>query len=456
MSSDELVETAGILFINTTLQKRGKSSEDCNRRRSINLPNEVSQSIRKSLEKRLTSPFCVFLLYGSGGGGHKASVDAVSYLCKVKYPHWKVLALNVSELAGCEFGDRVYNFILQQDLAGVVGVLYSVAQTFGPLLSDKFTGRLKREWKNYPKPNVVVSFVPFLNVSIIESAPYAKHITVMTDFTHTDAHPWLQDQRQTVFCGTSEAYEQALMKGFEKTNIKLLSGMVVHPRFYSEFVSDDKMSLLDYLSVFGFDMSFPTFLIIFGAFPPYESTMRLISFLSLRGATERNIRNDIVELDKAGFGQPFLETMLKTMERVNVLCVCGKNKRLLESIRKKFLKDKGFLVHAVGFTEQIPLLMRMSELIISKPGPGVVAEALVSKKPLLLVAEERNLMEQERAVAAWVRRHGVGKVVSSLESAATVSYEEILHLKENVERLPENRAVFEVGEELDNIAKNEM
>lgn len=375
-------------------------------------------------------------------------------IVQVKFPHWKVLSLNVSELAGCEFGDRVYNFILQQDLAGVVGVLYSVAQTFGPLLSDKFTSRLKREWKNYPKPDVIVSFVPFLNTSIIESAPYAKHITVMTDFTHTEAHPWLQDKRQTVFCGTSEAYEQARKMGFLKSKLKLLSGMVVHPRFYSEFIPNDQLSLLDYLSFFGFDMCFPTFLIIFGAFPPHDSTLRLISLLALRGTAEKNIQKKVASLDKTGMSQNFLETMLKTMERVNILCVCGKNKRLLNSIQKVFPKEEGFLVHAIGFTDQIPLFMRMSELVISKPGPGVVAEALVSKKPLLLVAEEKNLMEQERAVAAWVRRHGVGKVVNNLESAANISYEEILHLKENVERLPENRAIFEVVEELEKISRD--
>lgn len=84
MSSDELSETAGILFMTTALRKHEISSERNTRRCSINLPDEVSESIRTSLEKRFSlSPFCVFLLYGSGGGGHKASVDAVSYLCKV-------------------------------------------------------------------------------------------------------------------------------------------------------------------------------------------------------------------------------------------------------------------------------------------------------------------------------------------------------------------------------------
>eukprot|EP00871_Galdieria_phlegrea_P006045 jgi/Galph1/928/GphlegSOOS_G5711.1 len=457
MSGDELVETAGILFV-TKEARKGETDEEeteyTRRRRSINIPSEVSRSTRTSLEQSKHYPpsVCIFLLYGSGGGGHKASADAVEYLCKKTYPQWKVLTLNVSELAGCEFGDRLYNYILQQDLSRMVGILYSVAQKFGPFLSDKFTVTLKKEWKNLPKPDIIVSFVPFLNVSIMKSAPYAKHVTVMTDFTNTAAHPWLQDLKQTVFCGTREAFEQALSKGYSSARLKLLSGMVVHPHFYSKSLSSNGKQPLDYLYEFRFDVSYPTFLLIFGAFPPFESTLRLISALSLRG-TNCTTADNVDRKDKNASDQLLMERVLKMMEAVNVICVCGKNSRLLNSINKKFCKSDGFRIHAVGFTDQVPLLMRISELVISKPGPGVVAEALVSRKPLMLLADERNLMEQEKAVADWVRRHGVGKVVNSIEAAASISFEEITHLKRNVDALPENCAVFEVVEELAKMIK---
>lgn len=53
-------------------------------------------------------------------------------------------------------------------------------------------------------------------------------------------------------------------------------------------------------------------------------------------------------------------------------------------------------------------------------------------------------MKQERDVLDWVRREGIGVVAHTVQEAADVSETKMAEMKANIERRPENRAVFEV------------
>ena len=109
-----------------------------------------------------------------------------------------------------------------------------------------------------------------------------------------------------------------------------------------------------------------------------------------------------------------------------------------------------------GFTKEVPRYMQLADYFIGKPGPGSISEAVAMRLPVIV---ERNAwtLPQERYNAEWVREMGVGIVLPNFRGIAR-AVEELLEpaayerFREATERL-ENRAVFEIPEILEQIAK---
>lgn len=82
--------------------------------------------------------------------------------------------------------------------------------------------------------------------------------------------------------------------------------------------------------------------------------------------------------------------LVKTIEHISEWCeandndcipivICGSNKKLLNSIRKKF----GSRIISVGFTDRMPLYMKASEVFFTKPGGLSSTEAAAAGIPIV-------------------------------------------------------------------------
>jgi 1,2-diacylglycerol 3-beta-galactosyltransferase len=79
---------------------------------------------------------------------------------------------------------------------------------------------------------------------------------------------------------------------------------------------------------------------------------------------------------------------------VQVLAVCGRNAALARRIRD----DNHAGVHVFGFVGNMPELMLAADLIVTRAGPGIIAEGLACGCPLLLTGylpgqEEGNVRQ---------------------------------------------------------------
>ena len=364
----------------------------------------------------------VQLLYGSGGGGHLASAEAVAATL-TSTPGIHPELVNASAIVGALSGDALYNWFLSYNAVPLIEVMHTFATTFLPLAAPRLRACLSAHWASNP-PDAVVSFIPTLNACIAQTLPKGiPFFTVLTDFSHTSAHQWLQHPRQHVVAGTRLAQRQAFEAGYREDApvgfpiFTPTSGMVVHPRFYKRLSRERKEQL--YLDM-RLDSRLPTVLICYGGSPPTDMVSTLFNlFVARRGE-----------------------------EAVNVIVVCGRNSALHERLREQITSRDIVRVHVVGFSREIPSLMQCAQVMIGKPGPGVVSEAFVSGVPVLLVTGENdcNVMRQEKDVVGWVRETGVGLVVRNAKEASTVSRHQMEMMRENIRRLPNNEAVFEVHE----------
>ena len=109
----------------------------------------------------------------------------------------------------------------------------------------------------------------------------------------------------------------------------------------------------------------------------------------------------------------------------------------------------GGRLRRLGFTERVAELMAASDVLVTKPGPGSLAEAFHQRVPVVVVRNVHTI-PQERFNTDYVGRHGLGVVVRHWrEIPAAVAR---LHrepgareaIRERLAGLPENRAVWEV------------
>ena len=87
---------------------------------------------------------------------------------------------------------------------------------------------------------------------------------------------------------------------------------------------------------------------------------------------------------------------------VGLIIVCGRNQRLKASL-EAYHWDNPTMIY--GFTHDMPDFMRASDFIVTKAGPGTIAEALNAELPIILYSK---LPCQEDGNVTFVQEEGAG------------------------------------------------
>lgn len=102
---------------------------------------------------------------------------------------------------------------------------------------------------------------------------------------------------------------------------------------------------------------------------------------------------------------------------IHLLVCVGRN----TAIQKKLSRIKcnpGITHSFIPFTLKIPDLMAVSDLLITKPGPGTVTEAMIMKLPVILDRTITSIF-WENKVFDLVKRHGIGQEIRRLSKLNT-------------------------------------
>jgi 1,2-diacylglycerol 3-beta-galactosyltransferase len=87
---------------------------------------------------------------------------------------------------------------------------------------------------------------------------------------------------------------------------------------------------------------------------------------------------------------------------VGLVVVCGRNERLKASLESEKWENPVFIY---GFTRNMPDFMRAADFIVTKAGPGTIAEALNAELPIILYSK---LPGQEDGNVTFVVEEGAG------------------------------------------------
>jgi 1,2-diacylglycerol 3-beta-galactosyltransferase len=258
--------------------------------------------------------------------------------------------------------------------------------------------RLRDSFLMY-RPDVIVSVHPLLNHAALRARADAgllrvPLITVITDLGRVH-EGWLLPEADMTVVPAPEVYQRALERGVPPERLRLL-GHPVHPKF--EDVSETKAEIRKGLGL---------------------PSNRPIALLMAGGE---------------GGGKLLPTTLALARSRLpfHLVVVTGRNAALKAKL-EELAPNLPTPMTVLGFRNDVPELMRASDLLVTKAGPGAIAEASIAEVPVVVYD---FVPGQERGNLDYVRANGIG-VVALTAAEVVASVTRIVH---NQERLVAMRA----------------
>lgn len=367
----------------------------------------------------------IHVLFHDAGGGHRNAAVALKTVSEEQGRPWDLKLVQFQELTehldvlrrltGIRIEEQ-YNILLRNGWTWGSAYLLRVLQLTIRIFHRPMVKLLAQYWRENPA-DLLISVIPHFNRAIGESwasvYPGRPFVTIITDMADFPPRFWIEPMaEQIVVAGSERAVEQARRFGKSEQNLFQASGMILRPEFYTE----QRESCAAIRQQLGLHLQLPTAIVLFGG---YGS----------------NVIYEIAEQISAA------------RLPLQMILVCGKNEKLAERLRAQ---RWSIPLHVVGFTREVNRLMRAADFLIGKPGPGSIAEAMISGLPVLVECNSSTL-PQERYNTEWVKEKRVGVVVRKFRSDVVGAVKSFLEpgklagMKENVSAL-QNRAVFEIPE----------
>ena len=232
--------------------------------------------------------------------------------------------------------------------------------------------RLRDLFLNY-QPDVIVSVHPLLNHAALRARADAdmQHVPIITVITDLGKvhESWLTPQADCVVVPAREVYERALSRGVPPSRLRML-GQPISPKF--DDVVGTKQELRDQLGL------------------PQN---QFVTLLMAGGEGGGKLMPTTLALGKRGLP-------------MHLVVICGRNEALKTKL-EDLAPSLPTPMTVMGFTNKIPELMRSADLLVTKAGPGTLAEANAAQLPVVVYD---YVPGQERGNVDFVRSNGIGEV----------------------------------------------
>jgi 1,2-diacylglycerol 3-beta-galactosyltransferase len=375
----------------------------------------------------------VLLLTVDAGGGHRAAANALLAARDEIGACFDFRVANLQEvLAPLDVLKRTtglsleagYNLVLRRRWTALLAPLLRLLHLAIRVRRRALVAHFARFLAARP-PAAVLSVVPNFNAVVRDAArmacPGVPVLVLLTDLADFPPGFWIEPGLDGVIVATERAHQQARALGLAEERIHTVSGMVLNPRFHAAERAGARARVRTELGQGASDF---VVLLLFGG----------------KGSPEM---------------EPLARAVLASAPGLRVVAICGQNPGLLARLETVAAGAQGRL-RALGFTDRVADYMAAADLLVSKPGPGSLAEAFLTKLPVV-VARNRHTIPQERFNTDFVAQRGLGLVVSHWREVApavarlAADPAALRGLRANLEALAENRAVYEVIGILDSL-----
>ena len=352
----------------------------------------------------------IIIFYGSYGGGHLSAARSIKDYIENNYQNVELLMLDCME-----YINKTINKVTTKAYSGMAknakwawGKIYYGASK-GPLFSitnnaQKILAlKLKTLIQDF-NPDLIISTHPFSS----QMCAYLKNkyklsnklATILTDYApHVQ---WLMYPEQVdYFFVAHDKMRLELIKHDIPEHKVFATGIPLSNRFLAHY---DKEKILS-----EFNLSTDKKTILFFAGGEY------------------------------GFGKDttlnILKTLIQSFPNFQVIAIAGKNKKMKDSFEELVKENHSEkLVKVLPYTNKIPELMSISDLVITKPGGLTTTESLASGLPIIVI---NPIPGQETENAEFLENHNVGIWIKKNNNIEEKLYD-IFNNQENLQKMKIN------------------
>jgi 1,2-diacylglycerol 3-beta-galactosyltransferase len=359
------------------------------------------------------SPQRILILMSDTGGGHRASAEA--------------LKIGFQQRFGNQFSIRIIDLLSDH----LPTPLNRIPHLY-PFLSNRLSAEetLQRLARSIEKPvsHVFTQYAPDLVISVhplvheitarclthLRSRP--PFVTVVTDLA--TVYPlWFHPAVQRCFVASEAAYQHALEAGLPPERLRLY-GLPVRPAFAQPLPLQPILR-----QKLGLDPMLPAVLLVGGG-----EGIGPVAHIA------EALEQALVE-DGQVVGQ--------------LVVICGRNRKLHSQLSGR---EWSLPIAICGFVENMPEWMAACDCIITKAGPGTIAEALICGLPLVLSS---FIPGQEEGNVPFVVDNEVGiyctepaEIAQIIHSWFREDQETRLRFAENARRLGRPQATVQIVESI--------
>ena len=329
----------------------------------------------------------ILIFYASYGGGHLSAANSIKQCIDDNFKDCE------TKLVDCmEYVNRPVNKItttaykeLAKKFPWAWGEVYSHSQK-GPLAhissasNNLLAKKLLKLLKEY-QPDIVISTHPFGSqmVSYLKRKALVdcKLATIMTDFAPHDQ--WLVGKDYVDYYFVShEKMRQELINSNVADNTVFATGIPLSNRFLMHFDKDEIMKSMG-----------------------LNPDKRVILFF---GGGEFGLgRDKTVKI---------LNSFITHVKNHQIVAIAGKNEKMKIAFDKLVVETNSeSFVKVLAYTKQVPELMSISDLVVTKPGGLTTTESLASGLPIVAInpipgqEEENAKFLEDEGVAIWLKKN---------------------------------------------------
>ena len=314
----------------------------------------------------------ILIFYASYGGGHLSAAKSIQECLETSYTNIQIEVIDcikyinrmlnkVTTGAYNEMAKDVPNLWGKVYAGSQKGILSSVSKETNKLMARKLF-KLIIEYK----PDLIISTHPFSSqmVSYLKRKGHldCELATILTDFSmHTQ---WLigNEYGDYFFVANDKMKEQLINYGVKREKIHV-TGIPLSSKFKRKIDNKETYRM--------FNLN------------PERKTILFFGGGEFGLGKERTVQ--------------ILDSLIRNVPDYQIVAISGKN----EKMKKKFeeivshenVEDR---VRILGFTDKVPELMKISNIVVTKPGGLTTSESLASGLPILVISpipgqEEENL-----------------------------------------------------------------
>lgn len=325
----------------------------------------------------------ILVFTSRGGHGHTSAAEAITNLLGKEY---NVEVVNIFDLImpdldpakhalfGNIFSDKVYNEALSRGWNNTINLVtrYYARRKFAK--QSKLIGEVIGHYYCKAKPSMVISLLPYVNKGIMLASEKSKVPFVIVGV----------DAELTNY-----------FIGFKPGQIddKLLLTVPFEMNLYSALFEK---------------MQFPKDQIEVTGLPLRKGFTKHLPKRAMRQKLNLPTEQFNILLLMGGAGSPVLKSYVKEIAKANtkahLVVITGRNHKLAEKIRQIEL-PAGLTMDVLGYTKDVAEYMAAADVLITKPGPTTIAEAIALDLPLILDRTVNPLIWEEPLFHMVTRNH---------------------------------------------------